>query len=167
MTTAVQSAPRIASDDAVRIAADLYGLSVSATPLPSERDQNFYCKAGNEQFVLKIANAAEAIEFLELQNQLIRFLAVSKIELEFPRIVPARTGEDTAKIKDENGREHFVRLLTWLDGICFAQVSPHDRKLLVSLGRALAQMDAALAEFDHPAAHRSFYWDLRNANIAR
>ncbi len=202
MTTAVQKAPRIIPDDAVSIVADLYGLNVSAAPLPSERDQNFllrgtsqkerpplpphpsrdarlgtpgsgYCPAPsesvdrNEQFVLKIANADEAIEFLELQNQLIRFLTAGKIELEFPRIVSTRSGDDIATIKDRNGREHFVRLFTWLDGTCFAKAEPHDRKLLASLGRALAQMDAALAKFDHPAAHRSFYWDLRKAAMAR
>src|SRR2546430_5345659 len=167
MTTAAQKAPRITEADAVRIAAELYGLDVSAESLPSERDQNFYCRAGNEQFVLKIANADETIKFLELQNQLIRFLAASKIELEFPGIVLTETGEHIATIKGDDGREHFVRLLTWLDGVCFAKAEPHNRRLLSSLGRALAQMDAALAEFDHPAAHRSFYWDLRNANIAR
>jgi 4-aminobutyrate aminotransferase-like enzyme/Ser/Thr protein kinase RdoA (MazF antagonist) len=167
MTTAVQKAPRIIPDDVVSIVAELYGLNVSAAPLPSERDQNFYCRVGNEELVLKIANADEAIEFLELQNQLIRFLAAGRIDLEFPRIVPTGTGEDIATIKDEHGREHFVRLLTWLDGTCFAKVDPHDRKLLSSLGRVLGQMDAALAEFDHTAAHRSFYWDLRNASIAR
>jgi len=167
MTTAVQKAPRINSEDAVGIAAELYDLNVSAAPLPSERDQNFYCEAGDEQFVLKIANSGEALEFIELQNQLIHFLTANKIELEFPRIVRTRTGEDISTIKDQNGRQHFVRLLTWVDGICFARAGPHGRKLLASLGRALAQMDAALAEFDHAAAHRSFYWDLRNAAMAR
>ena len=178
MITAVQKAPRITRDDAARIAADLYGLSVSAAPLPSERDQNFLlCSAqsdpqdpgssGNERFVLKIANSEEAFEFLELQNQLVQFLAARKFALEFPRIVRAKTGENIATIKGEHGDEHFVRLLTWLDGICFAKVEPHDRKLLSSLGRVLAQMDAALAEFSHPAARRSFYWDLRNAAMAR
>ena len=167
MTTAVQKAPRINHDDAVRIAAELYGLKVSATPLPSERDQNFYCQAGNKQYVLKIANSAEDFEFLELQNQLIQFLAASKIELEFPRVVQTNNGEHIATIKDQNDRQHFVRLLTWLDGTCFAKARQHDRKLLASLGRALAQMDAALAAFSHPAAHRSFYWDLRNAVMAR
>ena len=178
MTTAVQKAPRITPDDAARIAANLYGLNVFAAPLPSERDQNFVlCSAPSdlqspntdrhERFVLKIANSAEAFEFLELQNQLIQFLTDRKIALEFPRIVRAKTGEDIATIKGENGDEHFVRLLTWLDGVCLAQAEPHDRKLLSSLGRALAQMDAALADFSHPAAHRSFYWDLRNAAMAR
>jgi Ser/Thr protein kinase RdoA (MazF antagonist) len=163
--------------DAVRIAAHLYGLKVSAAPLPSERDQNFYCKAlpetpsqsagANEQFVLKIANSEEAFEILDLQNQLIKFLAGRDMDLEFPRIVPAKTGEEIATIKGENGVEHFVRLLTWLDGECFATTELHHRKLLSSLGRALAQMDAALAGFSHPAAHRSFYWDLRRAAVAR
>ena len=182
----------------MRIAAELYGLTVSASPLPSERDQNFllcdaslkerppsrsgYCPEAsqstdcpepshsgesNEQFVLKIANSGEAFEILELQNELIRFLTASKIELEFPRIVQTKTGADIAAITGENGHEHFVRLLTWLDGVCFAKAETHDRKLLSSLGRALAQMDAALAEFSHPAARRSFYWDLRNAGMAR
>ena len=178
MTTAVQKAPRITSDDAVRVAADLYGLNVSAAPLPSERDQNFLlCSSPSDlqnpqpdrhdQYVLKIANSEEAREMLNLQHELIRFLTDRKIDLEFPRIVPNRTGENIATIKGQDGREHFVRLLTWLDGVCFAETESHDRKLLSSLGRALAQMDAALTEFSHPAAHRSFYWDLRNAALAR
>jgi len=87
--------------------------------------------------------------------------------MSFPGIVLTKKGEDIATIKDENGRAHFVRLLTWLDGVCFAEAKPHGRKLLSSLGRALAQMDAVLAEFSHPAAHRSFYWDVRSAGTAR
>ena len=146
MTTAVQKAPRITQDEAARITFDLYRLNMTAAPLPSERDQNFLLRGTsqkerpapsesverNDQFVLKIANADEAIEFLELQNQLIRFLTASKIELEFPRIVSTRSGDDIATIKDRNGREHFVRLFTWLDGTCFAKAEPHDRKLLAA-----------------------------------
>src|SRR6267154_5265915 len=117
MSTAVQRAPRISQPEAVRIVSELYGLNVSAETLPSERDQNFLLHtASGERFVLKIANSEEHVEFLELQNQLIRFLADRKIDLEFPRIVPTGTGKDIATIKDQYGREHFVRLLTWLDG---------------------------------------------------
>ena len=178
MSTTVQKAPRINSDEAVHIAADLYGLNVFATTLPSERDQNFLLRSfqsdlqgfhsdRNQQYVLKIANSEEALEMLGLQNDLIRFLADRKIDLEFPRIVPNGTGQDIATIAGKDGREHFVRLLTWLDGVCFAKVETHHRKLLASLGSALAQIDAALAEFSHPAAHREFYWDLRHADQAR
>jgi 4-aminobutyrate aminotransferase-like enzyme/Ser/Thr protein kinase RdoA (MazF antagonist) len=162
MTTVVQKAPRVTLDDAVEFAAELYGLRVTASALPSERDQNFSLRTvSGEQFVLKIANAEENLDFLNFQNHLIRFLAARKLDLEFPRIVPARNGDDLASITTA-GSKHFVRLLTWLDGVCFADIKQPGRKLLASLGRALAQMDAALDGFSHLQAHRSFLWDLRN-----
>jgi len=168
MTTAVQKAPRISPDDAVRIALEQYDVAGSAFTLPSERDQNFVLQTNSGQkFVLKIANADEQYDFLNLQNELIQFLATKKIDLQFPQIVPTKSGADIATITTADSRKHFVRLLTWLDGVCFAEIKPHDRILLASLGRALAQVDAALTEFSHPAAHRSFYWDLRNAASAR
>jgi 4-aminobutyrate aminotransferase-like enzyme/Ser/Thr protein kinase RdoA (MazF antagonist) len=169
MTTAVQNAPRLTQEEAEAIAKQLYGLSVSAAPLPSERDQNFLLRgtSSNEQFVLKIANSEESFQFLELQNELIRFLSGRDIALDFPKIVPTSTGNDIASIKGGDDRQHSVRLLTWIDGICLAQVETHGHKLLASLGRTLAQMDKALTEFSHPAADRLFYWDLRNASMAR
>ena len=167
MISSVQKAPRLTQDVAARIVFDLYGIEGSAAPLPSERDQNFKISGDGEKYVLKIANSEESVRFLELQNQLIQFLSAGHTDLEFARLVPSRTGETISRIKDERGREHFVRLLSWLDGDCLAQVQPHGRLLLASLGRALAQMDAALTEFSHPAAQRSFYWDLRHADMAR
>ena len=168
MTTAVQRAPRFSIDDAELLAADLYDLEVSAAPLPSERDQNFLLTTAlGKRFVLKVANAEEEFDFLNLQNEIIRRLAASNIDLDFPQIIPTKTGEDMASITSADSQPHFVRLLTWLDGDCFARVQPHNPKLLRSLGRGLAQMDAALADFDHSAAHRSFYWDLRNADTIR
>jgi 4-aminobutyrate aminotransferase-like enzyme/Ser/Thr protein kinase RdoA (MazF antagonist) len=167
MIAAVQRAPRVSEADAAKIARDLYGLEISAAALPSERDQNFLLTtATGDKFVLKIANAEEDYEFLGMQNQLIRFLAAAKIDLQFPQIVQTESGADIGAISVD-GREHFVRLLTWLDGRCLAEVRPHDRRLLSSLGRALGQMDAALFGFSHPAAQRDFHWDLRNANRVR
>ena len=181
MTSAVRNAPQVTTAEAERIAARLYSLNVSAAPLPSERDQNFLLSVSaaslqglpgepdydDARFVLKIANSEEAFEILELQNRLIQFLGDRDMSLMFPRVVLTVAGNDIARIKTENGHEHFVRLFTWLEGVSFAEVKPHGRGLLVSLGRALAQMDAALTEFSHPAAHREFYWDLRNASTAR
>jgi 4-aminobutyrate aminotransferase-like enzyme/Ser/Thr protein kinase RdoA (MazF antagonist) len=176
MTTAVQTAPRVTYQDAARIAAELYGLEVIAEPLPSERDQNFLLRRtaslsrlgdGSNQFVLKLANSEEEFDFLELQNQVIQFLADRCRSLQFPRILRSTNGERIAKIKGQNGDEHFVRLFTWIDGECLAKAQPHRRALLSSLGRSLAQMDAALAELSYSAAHRSFHWDLRNGAMAR
>src|SRR5207237_8788198 len=117
MTTAVQKATSITQRHAELLAADLYSLDVSAAPLPSERDQNFALRnASGEQFVLKIANAEEQFEFLDLQNQLIQFLAARNLDLEFPRIVQTKAERAIGTIKSEDGHQHFVRLLTWLYG---------------------------------------------------
>ena len=40
------------------------------------------------------------------------------------------------------------------------EVRPHSPELLRDLGRVVAGVDLALAQFDHPAAHRAFHWDL-------
>ncbi len=158
----VRTAPRFTSDDAVSLARDLYGLTASAAELPSERDQNFQLRdASGAQFVLKIANAGESRDVLDLQNQALAFLADRVPSLSWPRVIPSRNGNPI-----EHG-DHFIRLLTWVEGACLATLQPCRPELLASLGDALAQTDNALESFSHPAAQRSFYWDLRNYALAR
>ena len=41
-----------------------------------------------------------------------------------------------------------------------ARCRDHPPELLEDLGRKIAELDAALDGFDHPAIHRDFYWDL-------
>src|SRR5213079_3601015 len=106
MTAAVQKAPRILLHEALQIAKQLYDLKASASPLPSERDQNFLLQTERgERFVLKIANAGEDYDFLDLQNQLIRFFSAGKINLEFPQLVSSTSGQDIPTVKTDSG-EH-------------------------------------------------------------
>ncbi len=164
----VQKAPAFGIGDAVRIARELYALDAEAEPLPSERDQNFRLRdASGSQFVLKIANPEEALEVLDLQNQAIQFLASAHTGLEWPGVVPTRYGNAIIPVAAEDGTAYFVRLLSWVEGVCFAATSPHRPELLVSLGWALGKMDAALARFSHHAARRTICWDLRQAPLAR
>ncbi len=168
MTPSVQKAPRFSVADAQRLAKEYYGLAAEVESLPSERDQNFRLRAaGGAQFVLKIANAGEAFEILDLQNKAVHWLEKAAIGLEWPRILRTVSGNEIVPIEGNNGQAHFLRVLTWIDGHCWADVKPHRPELLGSLGRALAQMDTALAGFAHTAAQRGHYWDLRHADLAR
>ena len=167
----VAAAPRFSSDDAARLARELYGLPLAAESLPSERDQNFLLRdAGNSnsnsRFVLKIANRDEGFEVLDLQNRLLEWLVARDIGLSFPRLVAARSGLEITPVAGPDGAAYFVRLLTWVDGVPMATVQPHSAGLLRSLGAALARVDNALADFSHAAAHRVLYWDLRHASMA-
>src|SRR5262249_4888802 len=119
---------------------------------PSERDQNF--RIGD--FVLKIANPGESREFVELQSEVLALLSNARTGLAWPRVIAS---------SDFDG--HIVRLLTWIPGRCMAEHKPYSAGLLRSLATALAAMDNALAGFDRPAAHRTFHWDMRQAEQAR
>ncbi len=165
----VDKAPSFSAEDAVRFARDLFGLDAVAEPLPSERDQNFHLRdVSGGQFVFKIANQEESPAVLDLQNSLLGFLGAGPTGLEFPRVVPASDGSSVASVTGSDGVRYFVRLLTWVDGICMAQAAaPHSAALLRSLGAALARVDNALQAFSHPAAHRALHWDLRHAALAR
>jgi 4-aminobutyrate aminotransferase-like enzyme/Ser/Thr protein kinase RdoA (MazF antagonist) len=163
----VAKAPRFSPADAARLARDLYGLSLDVEALPSERDQNFLLRdAAGPRFVLKIANREEGLEVLDLQNKLLHFLARRDTGLAFPRLVAALSGLEVTPVAGEDGAAYFVRLLTWVEGVCLATVQPHSPQLLRSLGAGLARFDNVLAGFSHSAAHRILHWDLRQAATA-
>lgn len=145
-------------ESAARIAEKSFGLRATARVLPSERDQNFLLTdVAGEKFVLKIANALESLTFLEAQNAVLAHLGT---RISFcARVVPGLEGQ--LIVKSDN---NFVRLVTYLPGKPLAELTPHSPALLQDFGRKLGQLDSALDEFDHPAVHRDFHWDLANGN---
>ena len=163
MLTVKFDLPLFASGDAATIAREVYGLLATASPLPGEKDRNFLLEsAAGERFVLKIANAGEQREILELQNAALDHLAASGVR-GVQRALPTRGGESIATIEGSGGTAHFVRLLTYLPGKIFAAANPHTPQMLTSLGRLLGSVDRALSTFEHLAAHRALKWDLAQA----
>lgn len=143
------------------IAKDLFAIRAVVQALPSERDQNFLLTTvDNEKFVLKIANALEQRDFLEAQNSVLKHLAARGPFSQ--SLLPATSGEEILTVADANGTNHFARLVRYLPGVPLADVRPQPDNLLRQLGRKLGQLAQALADFDHPAAHRDFHWDLMN-----
>ena len=78
--------------------------------------------------------------------------------------MPAVSGEETVPVQAQDGATHLVRLVHYLPGVPLAEVKPQPSALLRDLGRKLGELDRALADFDHPAVHRDFHWDLANGN---
>jgi len=125
----------------------------TAQQLPSERDQNFLViDDSGQQFVLKIATASESRAFLEAQNAVLDYLSERVTFCQ--RVI--------GEITEFEG--HLVRVVTYLPGVPLAQIKPHTSGLLQDLGQKLGQLSRALADFDHPAVHRDFHWDLANGN---
>lgn len=145
-----------------------YRLEVSVRPLPGEIDLNFRVETpSGGTYTFKIANPAERLENLELQNAVMQRLAAAGLGLEVPRVIPTAQGEPIAAITAPDQSRRFIRLLTWIEGRCFADVRPHTPELLERVGEMCGKLCAALAGFDHPAAHRFLKWDPAQAAWTR
>ena len=150
----LENTPRFDAEAAVKIAAEHFGIQATARPLPSERDQNFLVtNSAEEKFVLKIANRLETREFLEAQNAVLNHVAQ---QVDFCQSL---VGDEIVTVED-----HFVRMVRYLPGVPLAEIRPQPSELLRDLGRKLGQLAQALKDFDHPAVHRDFHWDLSNGN---
>ena len=110
------------------------------------------------RYVLKIANATEDREMLEAQNAAMAHVA-DRVAL-CPHALPTRSGDLIAVAP---GGIHFVRLVTYVEGVPLAEVRERTPALFESLGRVVGRLDRALEGFDHPAIHRDFHWDLARA----
>jgi len=166
MPSVVAQAPNFSKAQAAGFAKELFGVSGECTPLPSERDQNFHLLSPNQkEYVLKIANASEKFESLDFQNQ--AMLHVKRHKNLFkreagvcPDIISSGSGNCIETVTGAEGQQHYIRLLTYLHGKPLATAVPHSAELLHGLGRFFGTLDKSLENFDHPAVHREFHWDL-------
>lgn len=137
----------------------IFGITGNIKSLPGEIDLNYYVvDERNNKYILKIAGSEEKRENLELQNAFMNHFANKNSGLLISCVVNSVSGEAISQL-DDNGIKRFVRLLTWIDGRQFAQANPHTPLLLERLGELCGNLCLALADFDHPAAHRFMKWD--------
>lgn len=154
--------PRFTQHDARELARELYGLEGEARSLPSERDQNFRIDVhGGASVVLKIANALDDPELLGAQQRALTQLGHTTVPA--PRVVLARDGSALAEARAADGRRHLVWMVSFLPGRPLAGVPHRPRALLEDFGRRIGALARGLQDFDHPAIHREFYWDLAEA----
>ncbi len=153
--------PQFSLAAAERLAREQFGAGGRATALTSERDQNFLIeRPDGNRIVLKIANAAEDRALLEAQQAALSHVA-ARVGIT-PRVERALSGETLVHAIDDAGRSHLAWAVSWLPGPPLATARRRSPALLEDLGRTVGALDAALADFDHPAAHRDFHWDLAN-----
>ena len=128
------------NNEAIRLAAELYGLNVAAQKLPGEYDHNFHLSTDNgAEYVLKVMHAERERDLIELQCQAFTHLATHAPLLQLQRVCPTLQGELLATAKTDDGAEHLVWLLQYVPGDLLAQANPHTPELLFSLGSLLGE----------------------------
>ncbi len=155
--------PTFTVEDACTIALTHFDLRTSANLLWSYQDQNFCLLTDSgRKFVLKISNALETPQVIDLQARALEHIALADPELPVPCTVPTSNGTDYCLVSDRQGREHMVRLITWIEGQVIAETEASPA-LVRKMGQILARLGIALRDFSHPAASHKLLWDLKNA----
>ena len=155
-TQVMRGRPVLSQAEAEELAGDLFGFDAAASPLVSERDQNFKLrKESGEKAVLKIFNSLEPVSLIADRVQALAMLAQS--ELPVPRILNQSTVEHA-------GESHHVWLVSWLDGTPLALARPITSDLEHQVGSVLGKMDAVLKGIDQQRDSSTFAWDLANAS---
>jgi Ser/Thr protein kinase RdoA (MazF antagonist) len=146
-----------AAEDAL---ARWWGIRGQLEELPSERDRNILVRPEHgPPVVLKVANLLEDVAFLECQAAAMSCLEAAGIPV--ARIVPALDGRELVDLGAPG--PPWARVLTYLPGRPLATVEDPSDALLADLGSTMGRAASALADFDHPAAHRRFQWDVVRA----
>lgn len=130
-----------------------YGLvPTSVETLDTERDDSFRVRTADRDFVFKLAHPGDDPALIEMQSAAMVHAAAHGLPVQ--HVIPSLSGELHPVL---DGR--IARLLNWIDGeLLEPTASP---KRLRECGAMLARLAAALRDFDPPAAHRTFAWDLQ------
>ncbi len=151
----------ITTQTAEHIAREHFDIHASASALDGEIDRNFHLRADDgAQYVLKISRATQTRESLDLQTKVLLHVQSRAPQAPIQHPLKAKNGDYLIARDDTT----TARVVTFLDGRLLANSAPHNAELMRDLGRVLAQIDHALVDFEHPAAHRWLKWDLAQAN---
>lgn len=159
--------PSVEPTEALRVLGEHYDLGGTLGPLGSERDQNFLLTAQDGQhYVLKFANSAEDANVTSFQTAVFRHLAKKAPDFPVPRLVQSLAGENIVTHTAADGRQHLVRVLTWLDGTPLQYVDRAPDSA-ATLGHCLAVLGLALQDYEHPGSDYALLWDLKRAASLR
>jgi Ser/Thr protein kinase RdoA (MazF antagonist) len=157
--------PELSDHDVRRIADELYGVEGSMVPLRGERSHNTRISTETgDDYVLRIASASEPPAAIECQALAVVHIERMAPQLPITRLLPARNGQLVPTVAFD-GRQHRVRLETFLPGVTFDERQRLSDDALRAVGELLGGVAAALTFFEHPAALGFMPWDIANGLI--
>ena len=157
--------PELSDAEARRIADDLYGVTGDTRRLRGERSHNTrFTTADGDQYVLRVASASEPSAVIECHALALVHIEEMAPQLPVVRMRAARNGQLVPTVEID-GRQHRVRLETYLAGTTFEEGQVVSFDGLRAIGELLGGVAVALAFFDHPAAWGFMPWDIANGLI--
>jgi Ser/Thr protein kinase RdoA (MazF antagonist) len=157
--------PDLEHDEVAAIASERYGLTGDMQRLRGERSHNtLFTERDGSRFVLKVASASESFDGIDFRAQALVHLERRAPHLPVARMVPSVDGE-LVPIAERSGKQHAMRLVTFLPGVTFDDDAVVSGAGLRSIGRLVGALSEALADFAHAVDGSFMPWDLANGLI--
>ena len=137
-----------------------YGLEGSLERLAGENLNYLLTTPEGQRFVFKAVDQASSQESAAMEFELLEHARKAGFPLELPYIVKNYNQEIDSGIELPLNGSYRSRIISFVDGIVFENISNISTKLLKSAGKSLALFDLAIADFKHPEAHRGHQWEL-------
>jgi hydroxylysine kinase len=148
--------------EAVDLARNRFGIRGQPTRFATEKDDTFRIAPDKgPRFILKVANPTESVAEIDLQVAVLDHVAARAPDLPVPRVIPNEAGERHFAIHDRAGQRRRVRMMSYLEGQPLSEV-PSTGPGREAIGRLLAQLRLALADFSHAEDQRVVPWDVKN-----
>jgi Ser/Thr protein kinase RdoA (MazF antagonist) len=158
--------PEFSRPEVLRALVEEFGVAGSLDPLVSERDQNFQVTtAAGECFVFKIANRSESNVTTDFQIQALLHILRQDCPVATPAIRRTLAGNESTLLIDGD-IPHVCRLVSYLTGTPLSAISATP-ELARDFGRCAANLDLALANFEHAGDSQVLLWDLQHAGDLR
>jgi 4-aminobutyrate aminotransferase-like enzyme/Ser/Thr protein kinase RdoA (MazF antagonist) len=140
-----------------------YGLDGEIKPLSGENENYLVSLADGRRYVLKRITERISSEVLEMERQIVAHLQAAGVKLDLPREISTRSGAEEASYRTQDGNTLRARLFEFVSGTPWIAAGVPGDDQLRNLGAVLAEVDLALAAFEHPLARRTHPWDLTRA----
>lgn len=148
--------------EAVELARDRFGIHGRPTRFATEKDDTFrIAPDSGPRFILKVANPTENVAEIDLQIAVLDHVAARAPDLPIPRVIPNAAGERHFQIVDRAGQRRQVRMMSYLEGQPLSEM-PSTARGRAEIGRLLATLRLALADFSHAEDRRVVPWDVKN-----
>ncbi|SKB80209.1 hydroxylysine kinase /5-phosphonooxy-L-lysine phospho-lyase apoenzyme [Salegentibacter holothuriorum] len=152
---------KLSLDSVKEIVHSLYNITGTITPLPGELDLNFSVKTNAGDYILKMASREKCkLNFLKFQNNILKHLKGGDTGLILPQTIPSIKENLITELEIE-GKNFYIRLLTWIPGQLWSENSFFTTGLLFELGVKAGKLTQHLKNFeDTYPLQRKFHWDI-------
>lgn len=144
-----------------------YGLKGTLVRIPTEKDDTFRLRDGEETYLVKVSPPDEDPVIVQLQTACMQHVERTAPELPVQRLVRSLGGDPQVLIPAGEGP--FARVLRVMRFMPGGVLADHEASAgqLQLVGSSLARLGLALQDFDHPRADRMLLWDLKHFHRMR